>query len=150
MPIILERGCVIGQSKPLASQWMSKLDEQVISAIARTGKQAESRPERIRLLKENLNLQVPREYEQRYEDLLVKHHATFSLDKNDIGLWNLVHYKLTMKTPEPVFVKQFKIPEAHQHCLHDQIREWLKLGIIEPSRSKYNSPLFLVQGRTRL
>ena len=124
---------------------MNRLDEQVISSIARTKKKEESRPERIRLLKEKLNLQVPEEYEQRYVDLLVKHHAAFSLDKNDIGLCNLVQHKLTMKTPEPVFVKQFKIPEAHQHYLHEQIREWLKLGIIEPSRSKYNSPLFLVQ-----
>ena len=144
-PIILERGCVVGQSETLDTQKMNRLDKQVISSIARTKKKEESRPERIRLLKEKLNLQVPEEYEQRYVDLLVKHHAAFSLDKNDIGLCNLVQHKLTMKTPEPVFVKQFKIPEAHQHYLHEQIREWLKLGIIEPSRSKYNSPLFLVQ-----
>jgi hypothetical protein len=29
--------------------------------------------------------------------------------------------------------------------LQDQVREWLKLGLIQPSRSRYNSPVFLVQ-----
>jgi hypothetical protein len=50
-----------------------------------------------------------------------------------------------MKTEEPVYVKQFKIPEAHHHYLQDQVREWLRLGIIQPSRSRYNSPVFLVE-----
>ena len=42
-------------------------------------------------------------------------------------------------------MKQFKIPEAHHRYLQDQVREWLKLGIIQPSRSRYNSPVFLVE-----
>ncbi len=56
-----------------------------------------------------------------------------------------VLHKLFMKNQEPVYVKQFRIPEAHQSYLQDQIREWLKLGIIQPSTSRYNSPVFLVQ-----
>jgi hypothetical protein len=50
-----------------------------------------------------------------------------------------------MKTEEPVYMKQFKIPEAHHHYLQDQIQEWLRLGIIQTSRSWYNSPVFLVE-----
>jgi hypothetical protein len=50
-----------------------------------------------------------------------------------------------MKTEEPVYVKQFKIPESHQSYLQEQVREWMRLGIIQPSRSRYNSPVFLVQ-----
>jgi hypothetical protein len=50
-----------------------------------------------------------------------------------------------MKTEEPVYVKQFKIPEAHHQYLQDQVKEWLRLGIIQPSRSRYNSPVFLVE-----
>jgi hypothetical protein len=42
-------------------------------------------------------------------------------------------------------VKQFKVPEAHQSYLQDQVQEQLKLGIIQPYRSRYNSPVFLVQ-----
>jgi hypothetical protein len=50
-----------------------------------------------------------------------------------------------MKTEEPIYVKQFKIPEAHHHYLQEQVREWLRLRIIQPSRSRYNSPVFLVE-----
>ncbi|MBM3429159.1 MAG: hypothetical protein FJX95_10300, partial [Bacteroidetes bacterium] len=44
----------------------------------------------------------------------------------------------------PVYQKQFKIPEAHDQFLKDQVREWLKLGIIQRSKSLYNSPVFVV------
>jgi hypothetical protein len=54
-----------------------------------------------------------------------------------------------MKNQEPVYVKQFHIPEEHQSYLQDQVQERLKLGIIQPSQSCYNSPLFLVQKKDR-
>ena len=67
------------------------------------------------------------------------------MNKNEIGFCNTFLHKLFMKTDEPVYVKQFKIPEAHHHYLQDQVKEWLRLGIIQPSRSRYNSPVFLVE-----
>jgi hypothetical protein len=62
-----------------------------------------------------------------------------------LGFCDTVLHKLFMKTEEPVYVKQFKIPEAHQSYLQEQVWEWMRLGIIQPSRSRYNSPVFLVQ-----
>ena len=145
-PIQLSRGQVIGSGEVLPINRIQKIDPEAVAAITRAAAaREESDQTRIKILKEKLKLEVPKEFEQRYVNLLTKHHAAFSLDKTDIGLCNLVKHKLVMKTPEPVFVKQFKIPEAHQHYLIEQVREWLKLGIIQPSRSKYNSPLFLVQ-----
>jgi hypothetical protein len=91
------------------------------------------------------NLEVPSEYKDKYRTLLAKHKNIFSLSKSDLGFCDTVLHKLFMKTEEPVYVKQFKIPEAHQSYLQDQVREWLRLGIIQPSRSRYNSPVFLVQ-----
>ena len=49
-----------------------------------------------------------------------------------------------MKTDEPIFVKQFKIPDAHMKEVEKHVVKWLKLGVIEPARSKYNSPKFVV------
>jgi hypothetical protein len=77
--------------------------------------------------------------------LLAKHRQILSLDKNDIRYCDTILHKLYMKTEEPVYVKQFKIPEAHQHYLQEQVREWLRLRIIQPSHSRYNSPVFLVE-----
>ncbi len=91
------------------------------------------------------NLEVPSEYREKYRTLLAKHRNIFSLSKSDLGFCDTVLHKLFMKMEEPVYVKQFKIPEAHQNYLQDQVQEWLKLGIIQPSQSQYNSPVFLIQ-----
>ncbi len=32
----------------------------------------------------------------------------------------------------------------HKLKLEQQVDEWLKMGIIQPSNSKYNSPIFIV------
>jgi hypothetical protein len=43
-----------------------------------------------------------------------------------------------------LYIKQFKIPDVHRKLLESQVKEWLKLGIIQRSNSKYNSPVFIV------
>ncbi len=95
------------------------------------------------------NVEVLNEYKEKYHALLAKHRKIFSISKSNLGYCDTVLHKLFMKTEEPVYVKQFKIPEAHQNYLQDQVREWLKLGIIQPSRSRYNSPVFLIQKKDR-
>ena len=58
-----------------------------------------------------------------------------------------------LKTNEPKYVKQFKIPEAHREDVEKHVAKWLKLGVVQPSRSCNNSLLFVVMkknGRIRL
>jgi hypothetical protein len=62
-------------------------------------------------------LEVSAEYQERYRKLLLQHRNVFSLDKSNLGYCNMVLQKLFMKTEEPIYVKQFKIPEAHQAYL---------------------------------
>ena len=52
-----------------------------------------------------------------------------------------------MKTDEPIFVKQFKIPDVHMEEVEKHVLECLKLGVIEPAWSKYNSPIFAVANK---
>ncbi len=76
---------------------------------------------------------MPAEYEEKYLPLLAKHQNIFTAEIGNLGYCDTVLHKLFMKMDEPAYVKQFKILDAHQSYLQDQVQEWLKLGIIQPS-----------------
>ena len=95
-------------------------------------------------IKDNLKLFVPNKFKVEFLKLIEKHHTVFSKDKSDLGNSQTLQHDISLRTKEPIYVKQFKIPEAHQTVVEEHLKEWLKLGIVEPCRSKYNSPLFIV------
>jgi hypothetical protein len=67
-----------------------------------------------------------------------------SIDKYDLGLAKDFKHKIHLKTQDPVYRKQFKIPEAHHQFIEQTLDEWLKLGVVKRSNSLYNSPIFCV------
>ncbi len=83
--------------------------------------------------------------EAAYRQLFYEHMEVFSKHKNDLGRCDLVQHEIHLKDPSPVYIKQFKIPEVHATSIEEQVREWLKLGIVQPSRSRFNSPIFVVK-----
>jgi hypothetical protein len=62
----------------------------------------------------------------------------------DLGRTETLLHDIELRDQEPVYVKQFKIPEAHRDDVEKHVQEWLKLGVVQPSRSRYNRPLFVV------
>jgi hypothetical protein len=91
-----------------------------------------------------LNLNVPEDEKKLYEQIILANHDFFSKTKDDLGRANNFKHKIFTKTYEPVFQKQYPIPEMHHEYLEKQVQEWLKLGIVQPSRSCYSCPMFLV------
>jgi hypothetical protein len=89
-------------------------------------------------------LQVPEEFRDRYIDILFKHQGAISMDKYDLGLAKNYKHKIHLKIEDPVYRKQFKIPEAHHQFIEQTLEEWLKLGVVRRSDSLYNSPIFCV------
>ncbi len=93
---------------------------------------------------EHANINVPSSYTSKYKKLLLKHFKIISIDKTDLGRVRNFFHKIHLKDNEPVYRKQFKIPDAHRPFLEESLTEWLKLGIVQKSDSLYNSPVFCV------
>ena len=100
-------------------------------------------------IEQKAKLQVPSEYKNRYIDILFKHQNAISVDKFDLGRAKSFTDKIYLKDNEPVYRKQFKIPEAHQSFIEATLNEWLKLGVVKRTNSLYNSPLFCVPKKQR-
>jgi hypothetical protein len=93
----------------------------------------------------NAKIEGEKEEKDKYLKLFLKYPQVFSQHKNDLGKCDLIQHEIHLKTKEPVYIKQFKIPEGHQQAVTNQVKEWLKLGIVQTSHSRYNSPIFVVK-----
>jgi len=76
------------------------------------------------------------EFKTQYLDLLYRYQEAISIDKYDLGLAKNYKHKIHLKNEDPVYRKQFKIPEAH-HNFIEQTRpigpEWI--GVNDMVRS---------------
>jgi hypothetical protein len=90
------------------------------------------------------HLNVPPEFKQKYIDILHKHQQAISVNKYDLGLATNFKHNIHLKDNDPLYQKQFKIPEAHQNFIDQSLEEWLKLGLVKRANSLYNSPIFCV------
>jgi hypothetical protein len=91
---------------------------------------------------EHTHINVPTSYISKYRNLLLKHLSIVSIDKSDLGRVKHFFHKIHLKDNEPVYRKQFKIPDAHRPFLEESLADWLKLGVVQKSDSLYNSPVF--------
>ena len=55
-----------------------------------------------------------------------------------------MEHSIKMTDEHPAYTKQFRIPHEHRSVLIEHLNNWLKLGVVSPSRSHYNSPIFCV------
>jgi transposase InsO family protein len=143
----LNRNDFIGFAENLQDCEMKELNPDYVQAVAERvpTKQAPLGEAKKKFIEEKLNLaNVPAEFRQQYRQVILKHHEAISQHKFDLGRANTLMHEITLKTNEPIYVKQFKIPEAHREDVEKHVAEWLKLGVVQPSRSRYNSPLFVV------
>ncbi|KAL1258958.1 hypothetical protein QQF64_009535 [Cirrhinus molitorella] len=60
------------------------------------------------------------------------------------GQTNIIQHDI--RTPPGVIIQQrpYCVPEARRHAVEEEIKEMLKLGVIEPSRSPWSSPIIVV------
>ena len=64
-------------------------------------------------------LSVPANERIEYLNLIFKNHDVFSKNKNDLGLANHYEHSIALRNTEPLYIKQFKIPDVHRKMLED-------------------------------
>ena len=69
-----------------------------------------------------LNLNVPEDERKLYEQVILANHDVFSKTKDDLGKANNFKHKIFTKTDEPVFQKQYPIPEMHREYLKNKFK----------------------------
>ncbi len=99
-------------------------------------------------LADNINAAVkhlPENTRKMLSAVLWRYSKALSRDKFDLGLSDILEHKIHLRDKEPVYHKQFPFSLAHLEEVRSNIDKWLKLGIVEPARSRYNSPIFCVK-----
>jgi len=143
----LERNTPIGFVEFVSPSLIRQVDaDKVINEISSTAPHTPTAisEKRRASIHNDLVLSVPLSERSSYVDLILKNHDVFSETDLDLGRANNFEHVIDIKNSSPVYVKQFRIPDSHRPQLEKQIDDWLKMGIIQPSNSRYNSPIFAV------
>jgi len=139
--ITIPRGYPLGSAEPVQS--IQAVDEKKLFEES-TGLPEPLPEDRRKRFLNSLNLNVPSDEKQKYIQLLLANHDVFSRNPEDLGTATHFEHAIQLKNFDPIFRKQFRIPDQHRQALETQVEEWLKMGIIEPCHSRYNSSIFVV------
>lgn len=79
---------------------------------------------------------------QQLKQLLHQYSPVFS----DVpGKTDLVQCSLKLTTDRPIHIKQYPLPYALRDTVGEEVEQMLQMGVIEPSKSAYNSPVVVVK-----
>ena len=76
--------------------------------------------------------------------MLIRYADTISESEADIGHSDTVVLDIKLRDKEPVYTKQFTLPEVELQLIKQNVKDWLAAGIIEKTVSDYNSAVFTV------
>lgn len=74
----------------------------------------------------------------------MKYNDVIALKGDTLTCNNFYKQSINLNEKNPVYIKNYRIPEAHKKEVIIQVEKMLNDKIIQPSVSPYNSPLLLV------
>ena len=86
---------------------------------------------------------------QQVQEILERRKEVFGLDGR------LGHYEEEVKIPllpnkKPISIPPFQASPANWEVIDKQMDAWIKLGVIEPSRSPWGAPIFIAYRNNKL
>ena len=139
---------LLGHVSDTASKMFIPVEEAKIASLNNTnnsGPIPTLSQEKAKYLTQNLNCPAEPDIRARYEQLILINHDCFAHDKFDLGFSDIVTHHIHMKNKQPIYTKQFRIPDAHQKEIVNHIEQLKSQNVIEECSSPYNSPVFCVQ-----
>ena len=88
------------------------------------------------------------EQQARLIDAIYNHTKVFSLFDGDLGFCNVLKHSIPTTTDKPVYLPHRQIPVQLQSKVRKCLNNWLKQGIIRPSKSPYASQVVIVHKKT--
>ncbi len=77
--------------------------------------------------------------------LLKWYRDVFALPGEPLGATDRAEHHIKLKPgTNPIYIPAYRLPHSQRQVVEEQIKEMLEQGVIENSRSPWNSPLFLV------
>ena len=81
-------------------------------------------------------------------DVIYSHMEVFSLFDGDLGFCDVLKHSIPTTTDKPVYLPHRQIPVQLQSEVRKCLDNWLKQGIIRPSKSPYASQVVIVRKKT--
>jgi hypothetical protein len=131
----LARNDFIGTLENITGCETRELNPAYLQAVAKENKtpSVKINSAKRQFIKKTVHLQVQEQFHEQYLKVILKNHEAVSENKFDLGRTDTLMHEIALKTDEPIYVKQFKIPDAHRQEVEKHVLEWLKLGVIQPA-----------------
>ena len=123
--ITIDRDAILGIVETETNAPTPLDDNSINSLISKLDKKHTKKTLQQTDIESRANLNVPEQYKCKYISLLHKYQDAISLNKSDLGLAKDFKHKIHLKDENPVYRKQFKIPDAHRGFIEQTLNEWL-------------------------
>ena len=91
---------------------------------------------------------LTRKQQARLIDIIYDHMEVFLLFNGDYGFCVILKHSIPTTTDKPVYLPHPQIPVQLQSEVRKCLDNWLKQGIIHPSKSPYASQVVIVRKKT--
>ena len=112
----IDRNEFIGVVENVSTHEIQEINPRYISAMAakreRKRQKKQLTEEKKKFIFENVKLTVPNEFKSDYLAVILKNYECISWHKIDLGRTETLLHEISLKSKEPVYVKQFRILNA--------------------------------------